>query len=190
LRLETRIELKRLHSSMDVTTIYVTHDQEEAMTLADRMAIFLDGEIVQVGTPAEVFNRPDNMDVAGFIGSPPMNLFPARITNGAIHVSDRPVAVVERLDCDVVLGVRPSHVRITGDGVPSTVVLSENLGESMLLNVDMAGELVKVRLPEVRHVPEGQAVALAFDADQMHLFDPVTRRRIPADVRPASAPQE
>src|SRR5436190_10828243 len=76
LRLETRVELKKLHRSLDVTTIYVTHDQEEAMTIADRMAVFMEGRIEQVGTPEEVFARPHTVDVAAFIGTPPMNLMP------------------------------------------------------------------------------------------------------------------
>ncbi|MGN6470444.1 MAG: ABC transporter ATP-binding protein [Rhizobiaceae bacterium] len=186
LRLETRIELKRLHSSMDVTTIYVTHDQEEAMTIADRMAIFRDGEIVQIGTPDEVFNRPDSMDVAGFIGSPPMNLLPARIDAGAVSVVGRRVAEAGAYRVrspEVVLGIRPSHIRLAGEGLPARLLLSENLGESMLLNVDVEGEIVKVRLPEVRHLQAGETVHLVFDPAHIHLFDPQTRRRIePAGV--------
>ena len=78
LRLETRLELHALQRALGATTVYVTHDQEEAMTLADRIAVFMDGRIVQVGTPREVFARPQTVDVAGFIGTPPMNLLPAR----------------------------------------------------------------------------------------------------------------
>ena len=181
LRLETRIELKRLHSSMDVTTIYVTHDQEEAMTIADRMAIFQDGEIVQIGTPDEVFNRPDTMDVAGFIGSPPMNLLQGRRDGASVvvagHAVDFPAAAAAPSD-DIVLGVRPSHVRLAEAGVPGRLLLSENLGESMLLNVDAAGQLIKVRLPQVSHLTVGETVHLAFDPGHIHLFDPATRRRI------------
>src|SRR5205085_5730673 len=77
LRLETRLELRKLQRSLGATTVYVTHDQEEAMTLADRIAVFMDGRIVQVGTPREVFARPQTLDVAAFIGTPPMNLLPA-----------------------------------------------------------------------------------------------------------------
>ena len=186
LRLETRIELKRLHSSMDVTTVYVTHDQEEAMTLADRMAIFSDGEIIQTGTPADVFNRPENMDVAGFIGSPSMNLIPARREGGEIVVAGHRVLTADGPTRDIVLGIRPSHLRLGADGVPASVLLSENLGETMLLNVDLAGELVKVRLPEVRGLAEGETVHLTFDPAQVHFFDPESRRRL-ADEPTAGA---
>lgn len=181
LRLETRIELKRLHSGMDVTTIYVTHDQEEAMTIADRMAIFRDGAIIQIGTPDEVFNRPENMDVAGFIGSPPMNLLPAQLSDGAIIVAGHRVADADGFthsEPDVVLGIRPSHLRLSSDGLPARLLLSENLGESMLLNVDVAGKIVKVRLPEVRHLSSGEPLHLTFEPAHIHLFDPQSRRRI------------
>ena len=114
LRLETRIELKRLHSSLDVTTVYVTHDQEEAMTIADRMAIFSDGRIIQVGTPDEVFNFPDSMEVAGFIGSPPMNLIPATIEAGIAKIGDYTRRASQGPDIPArarsILGIRPSHV--------------------------------------------------------------------------------
>jgi ABC-type sugar transport system ATPase subunit len=181
LRLETRIELKRLHQSMDVTTIYVTHDQEEAMTIADRMAIFLDGNIVQVGTPEEVFNRPNTIDVAGFIGSPPMNLLRGTREGSSVsvlgHTFDIPAAADSPAD-EIVLGIRPSHVRLADTGIPGKLLLSENLGESMLLNIDADGQLIKVRLPEVRHLVAGETVHLAFDPAHVHLFDPHTRQRI------------
>jgi ABC-type sugar transport system ATPase subunit len=194
LRLETRIELKRLHTSLDVTTIYVTHDQEEAMTIADRMAIFRDGEIIQIGTPSEVFNSPDNLDVAAFIGSPPMNLLPARAEGGAISIAGYKIAATERYGArsgEVVLGIRPSYIRLADEGLPARLLLSENLGESMLLNVDVAGAIVKLRLGEMRNIAAGETVRLGFDHAQIHLFDPQSRRRIDPGafaLSPASIP--
>ena len=183
LRLETRIELKRLHSSLDVTTVYVTHDQEEAMTIADRMAIFREGRIIQVGTPDEVFNFPNSTDVAGFIGSPPMNLVPARIEAGIIKVKEWSLEV-RRSDVpaagEVILGIRPSHIGLADSGLPGRLLLSENLGESMLLNIDVDGTLIKVRLPQVRHFALGTTLRLAFDPAHIHLFDPQSHRRIGA----------
>jgi ABC-type sugar transport system ATPase subunit len=182
LRLETRIELKRLHSSLGVTTIYVTHDQEEAMTIADRMAVFREGEIMQTGTPAEVFNNPDTLDVAAFIGSPPMNLLPARIENGAARFPGWHLPLADAPAGAAVIGVRPGRIRLAGDGepggLPGKLLLSENLGEAMLLNVDVDGTLMKVRLPEVRPLADGSPLRLAFDARDILLFDPETRRRI------------
>ena len=188
LRLETRIELKRLHATLGVTTIYVTHDQEEAMTIADRMAVFREGEIMQTGTPEAVFGLPDTLDVAAFIGSPPMNLVPARIEDGAIvfpgwrlPFPGAPVAGA------VVVGIRPGRVRLADEGIPGRLVLSENLGETMLLNVEIEGALVKLRLPEVRRFAEGTAVRIAFDRADVLLFDPETRRRIDWRDNPGQA---
>jgi ABC-type sugar transport system ATPase subunit len=181
LRLETRVELKRLHRSLDVTTIYVTHDQEEAMTIADRIAVFLDGDIVQVGTPDDVFNRPSTLDVAAFIGSPPMNLLPGVTQGRTVTVAGHSIGMSKspgRAVGEVIAGIRPSHIRITDKGIPARVYLTENLGESMLINLDVGGTLVKLRLPEVRHIAENETVHLAFDPDHIHLFDPKTRRRI------------
>ncbi|MEM7462570.1 MAG: ABC transporter ATP-binding protein [Pseudomonadota bacterium] len=182
LRLETRIELRRLHESMDVTTIYVTHDQEEAMTIADRMAIFLDGDIIQVGTPDEVFNHPKTMDVAAFIGSPPMNLLNANIENGGIGIAGVDALLKPPRDftgTELVVGVRPSHIRLDSDGIPARLLLSENLGESMLLNTELSdGQIVKLRLPEVRRFSPDEMLALRIDADYVHFFDAKSRERI------------
>ncbi len=182
LRLETRIELKRLHASLGVTTIYVTHDQEEAMTIADRMAVFREGEIMQTGTPTQVFDTPDTLDVAAFIGSPPMNLLPARIKDGAAAFSGWRLPLPGAPVGDLVVGIRPGRIRLAAEsepgGLQGRLLLSENLGEAMLLNVDVAGTLVKVRLPEVRALADGSAVRLAFDARDVLLFDPETRRRL------------
>ena len=119
LRLETRAELKKLQRSLGVTAVYVTHDQEEAMTLADRMAVFMAGEIQQVGTPAEVFARPNSIDIAGFIGNPPMNLVPARYVDGSVIIAGHMLktnmqAAGER---DVIAGIRPGALRVVPDGL-------------------------------------------------------------------------
>lgn len=181
LRLETRVELKNLHRSLDVTTIYVTHDQEEAMTIADRMAIFLNGEIVQVGTPQEVFNRPKTVDVAAFIGSPPMNLLPARLDGRRVTIAGYSFKLPEapdRTSGAVTIGIRPSHIRLAETGLPARLYLSENLGETMLLNLHFGEQLIKVRLPEVRHLTDNEAFHLAMDPDHVHVFDPHTGQRI------------
>ena len=192
LRLETRVELKKLHRSLDVTTIYVTHDQEEAMTIADRMAVFMDGDIVQVGTPDEVFNHPNTLDVAAFIGSPPMNLLPGRLEGRTVTVAGYRFDLSSAPDHpagDVIIGIRPSHLHLAERGLSARLYLSENLGESMLLNVNVGEILMKVRLPDVRNFAENQSFHLAFDPDLVHLFDPKTRRRIKlaeTDTRDAS----
>jgi len=181
LRLETRVELKKLQRSLNVTTVYVTHDQEEAMTLADRMAVFLDGNIAQIGTPEEVFGKPRNVQVAAFIGSPPMNLLEGRLDGTNLSIGDYRIALAERPDRapgPVVVGIRPSHIALADAGLQAKLYLSENLGESMLLNCVVGDTLVKVRLPEVRRFTDDEPVRLAFEASQIHLFDPATGLRI------------
>lgn len=180
LRLETRVELKTLQRNLDVTAIYVTHDQEEAMTLADRMAVFLDGNIAQTGTPEEVFNKPTSIDVAAFIGSPPMNLIDGRVEGRTMSIGEYRLELPAAPDHsgDVVVGIRPSHIDLCDSGLPANLYLSENLGEGMLLNFNVAESLVKVRLPEVRRFRDNESVHLAFDPAYIHLFDPASRKRI------------
>ena len=183
LRLDTRVELKNLHRSLDVTTIYVTHDQEEAMTIADRMAIFMDGEIVQVGTPQEVFDRPNTVEVAAFIGSPPMNLLPATLDGHRVTVTgsgysfELPKAP-DRTSESVTIGIRPSHIHLAETGLSTQLFLTENLGETMLLNLRFGEQMIKLRLPDVRHFDDTEALHLVFDLDHVHLFDSQSGRRI------------
>ncbi len=182
LRLQTRVELKKLQRALNVTAIYVTHDQEEAMTLADRMAVFLEGDILQVGTPDEVFNRPASIAVAAFIGSPPMNLLPATLDGDRLTVSGHSMTLPrapQHPGGEVTMGVRPSHVRIDPQGLPTRLYLSENLGESALLNLYLGDELVKMRVASFNAGAEGETVPIAFDIDTIHLFESGSGRRIP-----------
>jgi len=161
--------------------VYVTHDQEEAMTLADRMAVFLEGSIKQVGTPAEVFDRPNCVEVAAFIGSPPMNIVPARLEGDALSIEGHTVKLARRPDHaagPVTAGVRPGHVRIEPGGIPTRLYLSENLGETRLLNLKMGDVLVKMRTASAERIAEGDTVPIAFEPASIHLFDAKTGRRI------------
>jgi ABC-type sugar transport system ATPase subunit len=180
LRLQTRVELKKLQLSLNVTTIYVTHDQEEAMTLADRIAVFFDGEIKQIGTPTEVFNRPRTTQVAAFIGSPPMNLLPATLQGRQLTIEGKAMQlpVESSGNGEVTVGVRPSHIRIDADGMPAQLYLSENLGESYLLNLHLGENLVKMRVTDTQGFKDGDTVGISFDADALHLFDRETGLRI------------
>ena len=183
LRLETRVELKRLQRNLNVTTIYVTHDQEEAMTLADRMAVFLEGSIKQVGTPAEVFDRPNCVEVAAFIGSPPMNLVPAHLDGDALTVEGHTVRLagkVDRAPGPITAGIRPGDVRIDPAGIPAQLYLLENLGETKLLNLELGEVLVRMRVARTETIPETEAIPIAFDPGAIHLFDAETGRRVEA----------
>ncbi len=179
LRLETRLELHRLQRSLGVTTVYVTHDQEEAMTLADRFAVFIEGRIVQVGTPREVYATPQTVDVAGFIGTPPMNLLPARWDGDAVVIDGARLPVGRTGGPrEVTLGVRPADLRIAERGLPAIVERVEDLGDSAIVSFVAADRLLKQksdRLPDVR---EGDAVRLAFAPDAAQFFDPGSGARL------------
>jgi ABC-type sugar transport system ATPase subunit len=180
LRLETRAELKKLQRSLGVTAVYVTHDQEEAMTLADRMAVFMAGEIQQVGTPAEVFARPNSIDIAGFIGSPPMNLMPARYINGDVVIANHRFKTAMRAagEREVVAGIRPGALRVAQEGLKARVELIEDLGDMAVLDLDCAGTLIRVRVSDENVPREGDTISVTARPQDIHLFDPTTRKRL------------
>jgi len=180
LRLETRAELKKLQRSLGVTAVYVTHDQEEAMTLADRMAIFMAGEIQQVGTPTEVFARPNSIDIAGFIGNPPMNLVPARYANGNVVIAGHALKTSALMagECDVVAGIRPGALRLAPNGLKAKVELIEDLGDTAVLDLDCSGTAMRVRISHEDLPREGSTISMTARPQDIHLFDPVTQKRL------------
>jgi ABC-type sugar transport system ATPase subunit len=173
LRVQMRTEIKRLRERVATTTIYVTHDQVEAMTLADRIVILNHGRIEQIGTPEDVYDRPASTFVAGFIGAPPMNLLPA----AALPAAGRPSE-------GLLLGVRPEHLvwHEGGDGagtplVEGTASLVEPLGSDTLVSLDVGGTAVVARLPPRVVRRKGEAVRLAADPANLHFFDRSTGLR-------------
>ena len=180
LRLETRVELRKLQRALEVTAVYVTHDQEEAMTIADRLAVFMDGNVVQVGTPEEVFRKPASIDVATFLGSPPMNLLQARLAGREVVIEGHRVSlgVDHGSERDVLVGVQPSRIEIGADGIPAQVDLLEQLGDSVIVDLTLGASRVRAKLPERTRLAEGAHVHFRFDPADVHLFDPATRKRI------------
>ncbi len=180
LRLETRLELHRLQRSLGVTTVYVTHDQEEAMTLADRIAVFIDGRIVQVGTPREVYAQPRTIAVAAFIGTPPMNLVAATWAGSEVTIAGRrlPLAGAPVAPRDVMLGVRPGDLRIVPQGLPARVERVEDLGDSSIVSFLTDGLALKLKGDALPTVREGEEVHVGFAPEAAHLFDPATGIRI------------
>jgi ABC-type sugar transport system ATPase subunit len=180
LRVQMRTEIKRLRERVATTTIYVTHDQVEAMTLADRIVILNHGRIEQIGTPEEVYDTPATVFVASFIGAPPMNLLPA--ANAAIALPRETIRSPGQSRQDVLMGVRPEHlVWHTGNGMPflkgrATVV--EPLGSDTLVSLDVAGTPVIARLPPRLVRKAGEEVALAVDPANIHFFDRATGSRL------------
>ena len=183
LRLQTRTELKQLQRALGVTAIYVTHDQEEAMSLSDRMAVFMDGRIVQVGTPEEVFGRPATAAIAGFLGSPPMNLLQATLSPHGIEVAGHVLPRPSGLPTDraeITLGVRPGDVALSSTGLPATVELSELLGESVIVDLRLGNAAVRARSYELRRFAEGETVHVQIDPAKLHFFNPAGQRLEPS----------
>ena len=195
LRNQMRAELIQLRQRIDTTFIYVTHDQTEAMTLGDRIVIMKDGLIQQIGTPQEVFDHPANLFVAGFIGTPQMNLFDAHlarkdgkytVTVGSVTVElseekQQRLAAKDVAEQDVVLGVRPDHIMLCADGVKGKVDVSEMMGSSVHLHVAAEGKDVIVIVPTngaAAHFPAGSEVNMIFGGNVAHVFSKETEKNL------------
>nr|WP_256373006.1 sn-glycerol-3-phosphate ABC transporter ATP-binding protein UgpC [Pseudoruegeria sp. HB172150] len=177
LRTQMRLEIKKLHQRVGNTIIFVTHDQVEAMTMADRIVIMKDGYIQQVGTPAEVYHKPANTFVAQFIGAPSMNMLPGAVNGGSVRLdTGAEVALGHRLESGrrVVLGVRPEDLAPDIDGaalVEGQVMVREPLGHETLIYVG-AGDAEIIAKADGRLPPElGETVSLTADPANIHVFD-------------------
>ncbi|AEM59013.1 sugar ABC transporter ATP-binding protein [Haloarcula hispanica N601] len=182
LRTKMRTELKSLQNELDVTTIYVTHDQTEAMTMGDRIAILDDGVLQQVGTPLECYHRPANRFVAGFIGSPSMNFIPAAVEDGSLvhqeftyELSAETAAQLDGYE-EVILGVRPEDIQLnTATGpeqtVTATVDVVEPLGDLFHVYVTIDGQQYTVTVEDGANLGNGVTVGLRFPEEVIHLFD-------------------
>jgi sn-glycerol 3-phosphate transport system ATP-binding protein len=194
LRVQMRIEIRRLHRRLSTTSVFVTHDQVEAMTLADRMVVMNAGGIEQIGTPGEIYHRPATRFVAGFIGAPPMNLLRAEIAGGQARLAS---GLALPLGGDwaglaegrVELGIRPEEVTIApvGDGVPFTVEFLEELGAGRLAHGMLEGADFIVALPPGVALEPGGRCGLVFPPSSLQLFDAQTGRRCPQVGAPARA---
>ena len=177
LRVEMRFEIARLHKSLGATMVYVTHDQVEAMTLADRIVVLSAGTIMQVGSPQELYERPDNLFVAQFIGSPKMNVMPVHAADGRVVPEGQPGVAMQAPGDVAHLGIRPENVALgladdDGANARGTVRIVEYLGADTYVHVDCgaAGTLV-VRAPGAAPVREDETVSLRFEPKAVHLFD-------------------
>ena len=188
LRVQMRIELAKLHQKLAATMVYVTHDQVEAMTMADRIVVLRDGYVEQVGRPLELYHTPANRFVAGFIGSPAMNFMEGRILEPSDHAVDveladglrlrvpcRPGDGAER-GAPIHLGVRPEHLNVDGDGdlrIPARVFAAERLGGETYVYVNTKeGKEITVHAPGDKGVSEGDEVFVGVGAGNAHLFGP------------------
>ncbi len=184
LRVEMRVEIARLHKEIGATMIYVTHDQVEAMTLADKIVVLRLGHIEQVGAPMDLYRDPDNKFVAGFIGSPAMNFMDGTIGNGAVEIpalkTSVSVGVAPAYKGKAVsVGLRPEHLVIDQSGDALRVDLTESLGGvSYAYLVAESGERIVVEERGDDRVTEGQMVGLTFEEKRVYLFDAETEMRI------------
>ncbi len=170
LRVQTRAELKRLFNSLGTTAIYVTHDQAEAMTMSDRIAVFDHGHLQQLGTPLEIYRAPRNRFVAAFVGSPPMNFLPGEMRDGRLYVlgSDLPASAPFG---PVVVGLRPEDLLVGEGPVAATVDIVEHLGSAVILRLDVAGTELVVQTPPGPAPPRGAAMRVRIDPSLLYLFD-------------------
>ncbi|MFB7715866.1 ABC transporter ATP-binding protein [Nocardia sp. NPDC056100] len=188
LRSATRAELIALHQRLGATFVYVTHDQVEAMTMASRIALMNAGRIEQVGTPEELYDRPRSTFVAGFLGSPPMNLFPAEAISrdGELHVQADGITAPLGLEADthagvtaVTAGIRPERLRIDPTGrIHGRVRMVENLGSEELVHIDVGAHSLCARLPRPAGVRRGDQLTLRADPADIHLFHPDSGLRL------------
>jgi multiple sugar transport system ATP-binding protein len=184
LRVQMRADIASLQAELGVTTVYVTHDQAEAMTLGHRVAVLKDGRLQQCDAPRVLYERPLNLFVAGFIGSPSMNFHRAAAgSNGAVSIGGTTVGLpADARGRDVVLGFRPESLELAADGVPAQVEVVEELGADayVFCTTELAGETTKlVARTDVRRVPaRGERVCLRPEAAEVHVFDAETGARI------------
>ncbi|MBE6882204.1 MAG: sn-glycerol-3-phosphate ABC transporter ATP-binding protein UgpC [Ruminococcaceae bacterium] len=199
LRNQMRAEIIKLRQRINTTFIYVTHDQTEAMTLGDRIVIMSEGHIQQIGTPQEVFNRPANLYVAGFIGSPQMNFFDAKLLkkDGVYSVlldgyevvlpEDKQALLTEKgvEEQDITLGVRPEHIVLSDEGVKANIEVSEMMGSSVHLHVKAVDQDVIIIVntiamtdSEVSDLSFGKEVHFSFGGNNCHLFDKETTKNL------------
>ncbi|NNE07791.1 MAG: TOBE domain-containing protein, partial [Gemmatimonadetes bacterium] len=190
LRVQMRAEISALHKRLQITTIYVTHDQVEAMTMGERITVLNGGKIQQVDEPLNLYNMPTNRFVAEFIGSPPMNLMSLEKKDGAFQYAGHalpltgekgaPGSSAPPLDT-VLAGIRPEHVdvAVNGGGLPAKVVLVEPMGGETIVYLALEDDTRLVaKIDGMRRFTLGETLTVTFDRQQIHWFDPRTERRI------------
>jgi multiple sugar transport system ATP-binding protein len=185
LRLQMRIEIKRLQKQLAVTTLYVTHDQVEAMTMADMVAVMHEGRLQQLATPADLYARPANLFVARFCGSPPMNVLKGEVTSGVFtHTQGSIDLGAEAVRGPAMLGFRPEHAAMVAPGTPDSlageVYVVEPLGNETLITIALGEDLVNLRAAAGVDPAIGTRIGLLPERGRLHLFDSETGAAIPA----------
>ncbi|ENN85296.1 ABC transporter ATP-binding protein Y4oS [Rhizobium freirei PRF 81] len=185
LRVQMRGEIKSMHQRIGTTTIYVTHDQVEAMTMADKIVVLHGGLIEQVGSPLELYDRPANLFVAGFIGSPSMNFIDGRIEEGVFR-SDKGLilplpeglSIAQYGGRPLVYGIRPEHIRVATSGISGRVGIVEGTGSEIYAKLDCGGEEISCLFRERLNIRFGDQIDIALDQASVHLFDKASGKRL------------
>jgi multiple sugar transport system ATP-binding protein len=189
---QTRAEISRIQQRLGTTTVYVTHDQVEAMTMGDRIAVMRDGILQQVGPPPELYTRPVNKFVAAFIGSPAMNFATVHADDGKLKMGNhllhltgsRAKVAADRKGAELEIGFRPEDLEIangTGEGAvrfPAKVDVVEYLGNQELLHADAEGNEIVALVPSDKKVQVGDKVEFTISTDKLHMFDPQTEESL------------
>ncbi|WP_342468634.1 sn-glycerol-3-phosphate ABC transporter ATP-binding protein UgpC [Ureibacillus sp. FSL K6-3587] len=189
LRTKMRKELIQLHQQLKTTTLYVTHDQAEAMTMATRLVVMNQGIIQQIGTPQEVYNRPKNVFVAGFIGSPGMNFFNGILNNGKIQIGSLSIPLLEsQLTLledynyqEIIIGIRPEDFSFNpkrGISFHAKAEVIESLGAEILVHFELDGQPFTARLKPTANIQVGHPLTLSMDLEKLHFFESHTKNRI------------
>lgn len=192
LRVQMRAEIQKLHQRIQTTTIYVTHDQTEAMTMATRLVVMKDGLIQQIGSPKEVYDKPNNMFVAGFIGSPSMNLFHCSLTETEVKIGNvsfpipaqhlQPLKAQGFLGKEVVIGIRPEDLNISTENGPYTfnvsVEVAELLGAETYLYASLHDQEFVARVHADSDIKPAESITLSISHEKVHFFNPETEERI------------
>ena len=183
LRVQMRSEIKALHQRLKTTTVYVTHDQIEAMTLADQIVVMQDGVIKQVGAPLDLYDRPANLFVAGFIGSPTMNFFEGSIADG-VFMTDHgaalplPDGLGPVPDEPLVYGIRPEHIALASEGLAANVELVEPTGPEIMIEANLSGHHIVAAFKERHDIGLGEQLHLLPDRGKAHLFSKADGRAV------------
>ncbi|MGY9033279.1 MAG: ABC transporter ATP-binding protein [Rhodobacterales bacterium] len=185
LRVQMRAEIRELHKKLQVTIVYVTHDQIEAMTMADKIVVMRSGQVEQIGTPLELYDSPANSFVAGFIGSPAMNLLRGIIEgSGTTFVSDKGMRIEVPPEAGlgavgkVLAGLRPEEIRLADQGLDARVRLVEPTGAELQVILEVSGEVLTAVLYGRPNIREGEMVRIAISADKLHFFDEESGARL------------
>lgn len=182
MRVQMREEIVSLHKRLGATTIYVTHDQAEAMTMASRIVVLKDGYVQQIGTPREIYFSPNNMFVASFLGAPPMNFLKGNLSNNRLTLADGTLISHAAKSYDfigeVMIGIRPEHIELANEGIEMIVDFTEMMGSDIHVHGKVNGSKLIMMVEPDQQFRVNEKIFIRFKSDKVHLFDPLTEQAL------------